>query len=692
MFKSVEVSIYAPETKRSREVRGKRLFLIFPQLEPSSDKVLAPSAKWKHQVAQTVLCHPVVMALLESPLDCGTLPQVQNVEIFPETSLATGMIVLSEIDQHILDLLASTCEHFLFDERNIVQKGELRENKSIVAFKNLVETLLLEFRSKLKLCVGTQSYAPLLQPSQVNHALLRFISPFKLLNLARSMLIDVEELASPNLSKIVSLGLDIAGGAFEMLTLYSQQPAAKRKTYDLLWDLEENNYDSNLLEEVYSLACRFSTSFGLVSADTCLLKVGGGIFRGKHNQHSSAHLLTLIISQIVGRTPEDLIIHCINQASMTRAKILFYLVESSPLHRSVFGHFFYTMLSKQQGDAALTDDQLIMLLPAVLSYLSPVFAKPEKPCSRCLDITSVYSNILRNGFLQWPKFSSGCIFEEKYEEILLSANEDIDTMFKASLLGKAVRMFQEHLAWTESPTKTEDLLKARHLVQNCGLFLWCSSLISMFTTKPIRDEDFHLVVVLNILSATLKISRKVRKIVPAHFTITIDGILQLFEAVANCDSSQVEASAEPSLQFPLNRLYDSEEPQEESMVAKFLRWLCASVILGKLYSKANDTDPTVLSKAKPETLLTLLEYFKTRNPEGSETESEHIIGEVQSSEGDYKLIKSLCSRISSPPEATPDWRWSYHQAWKDHSSEPATDLQKIDERHACQHLLLICFE
>ncbi|CAG7912174.1 unnamed protein product [Brassica rapa] len=62
------------------------------------------------------------------------------------------------------------------------------------------------------------------------------------------------------------------------------------------------------------------------------------------------------------------------------------------------------------------------------------------------------------------------------------------------------------------------------------------------------------------------------------------------------------------------------------------------------------------------------------------------------SEGDYKLIKSLCSRISSPPEATPDWRWSYHQAWKDHSAEPATDLQKIDERHACQHLLLICFE
>ncbi|VVA98826.1 unnamed protein product [Arabis nemorensis] len=41
---------------------------------PSSDKLLVPFA---NLVAQTVLCHPVVMALVESPLDCGTLPPVQ---------------------------------------------------------------------------------------------------------------------------------------------------------------------------------------------------------------------------------------------------------------------------------------------------------------------------------------------------------------------------------------------------------------------------------------------------------------------------------------------------------------------------------------------------------------------------------------------------------------------------------------
>lgn len=96
----------------------------------------------------------------------------------------------------------------------------------------------------------------------------------------------------------------------------------------------------------------------------------------------------------------------------------------------------------------------------------------------------------------------------------------------------------------------------------------------------------------------------------------------------------------------------TEEPQEETMVAKFLRWLLASVILGKLYSKANDSEPAVLSKTTPESLLTLLEYFKTMNLEGSETKSEHIIGEVivylqQLSSTNYSVLPSVVCALSS---------------------------------------------
>ncbi|KAJ4879506.1 hypothetical protein Rs2_36560 [Raphanus sativus] len=439
---------------------------------PCSDKLVVPSAKRKHQVAQTLICHPVMMALLESPLDCDTLPREQN--------------VLSGIDQHILDLLVYTCEQFLFDGR------------SIVIIKDLVERLLLVFRGKFELCVGSQSFAPLLQHSHLIHALLRFISPVKLLYLSRSMLSKTEEedLASPYSSMILSLGLDIAGGAFEMLMLYSHQPAAKRGVYDLLWELEDYNYDTNLIEEVYSLACKFSTSMGLVSADTCLLKVVSGLFRGKQ----SVHPLTMTVSKIVGRTPKDLIIHCINQANRTRAKMLCYLVESSPLHLSVFGHIFCSLLSKQQDDFNLTDDHFIMLLSAVLSYLTSVIAKLKKPGRRCVDITSAYSSVLINCFLQWPKFVSECIFEEKYEEIVLIMIWDMDTIFNASLIGKAVCMFQHHFALTESPTKTDDLLKIF-----CSMFPHTSE--DDMLSYEIKEVDVESVD--DLLNASIRVVAKV---------------------------------------------------------------------------------------------------------------------------------------------------------------------------------------
>ncbi|CAN8273740.1 unnamed protein product [Cochlearia groenlandica] len=430
---------------------------LFSQL--SERELLSGPSSGTHQVTQTVLCHPVVMALLESPMDCSTLSRMQSVEKSSEPLLTTSRLVISDRDQHILDLLASTCEHFLFDEKLIVQKGDLWENKSITAFKALVEMLLLKWRVKFELCVSSQRYAPLLQPTQMIYALLRFISPFRLLYLARSMLIDVEDLESPDLSMIRSLGLDIAGGAFEMLILYSQQTHSKRKVYDLLWELEENNYDSNLIGEVYEMACKFSTSFSLESANLCLLKVCGGIFRSKQNQNCSVHPLTVIITKIVGTTPEDLIVHFINKTSMTRAKVLFYFVECSPLHLSVFGHVFCSMVTEKPDDYALTADQFMMLLPAVLSYLRSFFAKLEKPSRMFLDITSVYSNILINGFAQWPGFLSGCIFEEKYEELLLTATEDIDIMFNASLLGKAICMLQYHFALSECTTTKDDLQK-----------------------------------------------------------------------------------------------------------------------------------------------------------------------------------------------------------------------------------------
>ena len=62
----------------------------------------------------------------------------------------------------------------------------------------------------------------------------------------------------------------------------------------------------------------------------------------------------------------------------------------------------------------------------------------------------------------------------------------------------------------------------------------------------VQENGTSVDLILQILSATLKISQK-RNMYQPHFTITIEGIFQLFEGVANFGSPQVEASAESGL-------------------------------------------------------------------------------------------------------------------------------------------------
>ncbi|KAF6168052.1 hypothetical protein GIB67_011437 [Kingdonia uniflora] len=167
----------------------------------------------------------------------------------------------------------------------------------------------------------------------------------------------------------------------------------------------------------------------------------------------------------------------------------------------------------------------------------------------------------------------------------------------------------------------------------------------------------------------------------------------------------------------------TDQNYEESPVSKLLRWVSASVILGQISTlerssiknlqslleqtrkernKGKDNDcsgghfrndhvlattilylqqllgldcrflPSVISA-----LCLLLLYDASNNPGG-----DSLVG-AQSS-----MVSPLCSRIRCPPEANPAWRWSFDQPWEDFSSE-LTDLQKMDELHACQSLLII---
>ncbi|KAK1582320.1 hypothetical protein Q3G72_013962 [Acer saccharum] len=66
----------------------------------------------------------------------------------------------------------------------------------------------------------------------------------------------------------------------------------------------------------------------------------------------------------------------------------------------------------------------------------------------------------------------------------------------------------------------------------------------------------------------------------------------------------------------------------------------------------------------------------------------HVESGSNSMHGHRTSLPSLLSKIQCPAEANPSWRWSFYKPWKNLSSEP-TDLQKMDELHACQTLVVI---
>lgn len=250
---------------------------------------------------------------------------------------------------------------------------------------------------------------------------------------------------------------------------------------------------------------------------------------------------------------------------------------------------------------------------------------------------------------------------------------------------------------------------ARYLVGHCGLISWLSSLVSAFTGIQFEDqrnlpltllvtvlevanevvagdgtlewlqkfafeqlselsmhvckllfgsiliqEHFNIVSsILKILTSTLKISQK-RELNQTHFTLSIEAMFHICEAVTKCsdtmycDTAEVLLTAlltstppvailsmdEEKLMKILNWatsaaiqldsakvrphqdngslqvIYSEEDhSKEDSMISKLLRWLTASVILqrqsnGSLGSKFS------LERSEPKTLLSLLEHAK----------------------------------------------------------------------------------
>ncbi|EXB50294.1 hypothetical protein L484_017832 [Morus notabilis] len=282
----------------------------------------------------------------------------------------------------------------------------------------------------------------------------------------------------------------------------------------------------------------------------------------------------------------------------------------------------------------------------------------------------------------------------------------------------------------------------------------------------VKEHATLVNLLLETLISTLKISQK-RKIYQPHFNLSIEGLYQICEVLSTDDdvitcanaefglkailmstppaaifsmsqeklsrflmwavSSALQAECAKSPQSKLSQQSLSfileEEQHEDSLLSKLLRWLTASVILGKLVTNSNDLDPKTGSSVKD--LLSSLDHVETAceesNQNGVGREEflastilflQRLVGtnhkvlpsvvsalsilllhafnlaDVLRGHGLRSLLESLWSRICPPAEANPSWRWSFYQPWKDLSLE-LTDSQKLDELHACQTLLFV---
>ena len=151
-----------------------------------------------------------------------------------------------------------------------------------------------------------------------------------------------------------------------------------------------------------------------------------------------------------------MLLHCLCPTNKIKAKTLLLLTEVSPLHMSLFGHTFLSILYKKlslvnilnvcstwklKGDLSdgnnnfdLSEDDFMLLLPTALSYLKSNLDNYSKQDLKLLGTIPVfYTTILLTGFSYW-KSCLRTIFEEEYHESAPISFDDFEILFRSSLL------------------------------------------------------------------------------------------------------------------------------------------------------------------------------------------------------------------------------------------------------------------
>ncbi|XP_028799422.1 uncharacterized protein LOC114754765 isoform X2 [Neltuma alba] len=410
-----------------------------------------------HEVAKIIFAHPSVLMSLSFPLG-----SVQNFGSNTENSF-DGLNILSREEVHsccspIINILTITLDYVWSISSTHIsasEAGGVTYRELVKLFKSLQHRLFLEVKDRFDQSLCTKNTTHLLQTFYTLHALVRFLSPFLLLELVDWMFSRVELDDFTVKNSALSVGCSLAAAAFSTLSYYLQQQVRDMMPYDLFWEISEKNIKAHMFEKIYSQVVNFAMSFEIDYADKCLLEAVSALYRHRHIQQQNFHPLLLAMCRIIMITPVEIISCCIYKTDIKKAKFLFFLTEMSSLHSSIFGQLFMKLLSRildhdidltgRSFDLTPSEDHFLLLLPASLSYLNSISLRlGEQSHKDFKHLPYFYSRILLKGFSQWKSFVSKDIFEEDYGEFMPLSVKQLLCLVDRSLLGKSLKMLQFH--------------------------------------------------------------------------------------------------------------------------------------------------------------------------------------------------------------------------------------------------------
>lgn len=275
--------------------------------------------------------------------------------------------------------------------------------------------------------------------------------------------------------------------------------------------------------------------------------------------------------------------------------------------------------------------------------------------------------------------------------------------------------------------------------------------------KSLRGNIPMLTSVLNVIASTMRLSMK-RKIYQPHFTLCLHGIFKLCQAIdGNSRSIDLKLTMELGIDVvlmngPLPILSERDKSRtamvvswatsnifwfcnkksvlemsceellrNECLLSKILRWLVASIILGRIscispekrgnLSMSTNSPGTlqsflnctyervemVDSHIANETLAIIILYLQDHVKKNSDTLPSVVTALClllldRSSKQDLVdsrgQIEMLCAKIHCPAESNPAWRWHYYQPWRDPALQH-TATERMEVEQACRSLLII---